>query len=561
MSDAADTMSEDAAVPHTAAGARQEEVMEDGATGTQPACSLSATNDFEGERESVIEVVPTTNSNPAVFPQSLRDVEHDGAPRVSTGSTSTDTYLERLRDQNTRFRRMVVSRVVTTGISCLVLGIVLTIVVSQVSTGWYTRTGLWTANLSQCILLHGVLPFDRRPILALALAAIIFFVFGLFMFGLDLVVEFVNFGDEDAVYSVCMLLRTFGVLLFLIGSSVILPYYMKTKRCDRLLIFLWTVSRGWIFLNTSFYLLLVIVALGLNLPDEEILHKLSHLIVHILCCILVLRRVRQKTRECLVGRDGAIKAAATIAGLMAGIDQKVVWKKAKTTFRGISCDKLTREIMANQKPDPKLYALSTPKRWGKVDAFLTHSWHDDPGEKWRCLQQWRMEFKAKHHREPVLWIDKFCIDQTDIEHSLQCLPVWLAECQQLLMIAGSTYLTRLWCIMELFTFLESSGASHQVVLCPLSASDGVSFSTLVQEFDASNATCFLQEDKDRLLSVVEEAFGSLDSFSERVRVLLSELNDPSSEIGCRCRTLSLPHELGQPSATECQEEAGDDESV
>lgn len=32
-----------------------------------------------------------------------------------------------------------------------------------------------------------------------------------------------------------------------------------------------------------------------------------------------------------------------------------------------------------------------------------------------ALQQWRAAFKAQHQREPRLWIDKYCIDQTDIE--------------------------------------------------------------------------------------------------------------------------------------------------
>ena len=37
-----------------------------------------------------------------------------------------------------------------------------------------------------------------------------------------------------------------------------------------------------------------------------------------------------------------------------------------------------------------------------------------------------------------------CIDQRDIERSLRYLPVYLAGCQGLLVIAGPTYATRLW---------------------------------------------------------------------------------------------------------------------
>ena len=56
--------------------------------------------------------------------------------------------------------------------------------------------------------------------------------------------------------------------------------------------------------------------------------------------------------------------------------------------------------------------------------------------------------------------DKACIDQSDIEQSLACLPVFLAGCQTLLVVAGSNYCTRLWCVMELFTFVRSERPPH-----------------------------------------------------------------------------------------------------
>ena len=51
--------------------------------------------------------------------------------------------------------------------------------------------------------------------------------------------------------------------------------------------------------------------------------------------------------------------------------------------------------------------------------------------------------------------DKACIDQNSIQQSLACLPVFLAGCQTLLVVAGSNYCSRLWCVMELFTFVRS----------------------------------------------------------------------------------------------------------
>merc|ERR1719498_1823720 len=94
---------------------------------------------------------------------------------------------------------------------------------------------------------------------------------------------------------------------------------------------------------------------------------------------------------------------------------------------------------------------------GHVDAFISHSWWDDPRLKWTHLQAWREEFKKRKGREPRLWIDKYCIDQNNIDESLASLPVYLAGCRKLVILCGKTYLKRLWCIVELFVFLEMGG--------------------------------------------------------------------------------------------------------
>ena len=56
--------------------------------------------------------------------------------------------------------------------------------------------------------------------------------------------------------------------------------------------------------------------------------------------------------------------------------------------------------------------------------------------------------------------DKACIDQSNIQQSLACLPVFLAGCQTLLVVAGPTYCSRLWCVMEFFTFFRSERLLH-----------------------------------------------------------------------------------------------------
>merc|ERR1712176_1440115 len=110
--------------------------------------------------------------------------------------------------------------------------------------------------------------------------------------------------------------------------------------------------------------------------------------------------------------------------------------------------------MAYNTPNPELRALAEPAQLGEVDVFLSHSWHDDSEAKWKSIQFWRKAFKERNDREPKFWIDKYCIDQDQITDSLSCLPVWLAGCKHVVAFVGPTYLERLWCVMEIFVFVE-----------------------------------------------------------------------------------------------------------
>ena len=43
----------------------------------------------------------------------------------------------------------------------------------------------------------------------------------------------------------------------------------------------------------------------------------------------------------------------------------------------------------------------------------------------------------------------------NIDDSLMCLPVRLAACKKVLMLIGQSYLTRLWCIMEIVVLIAA----------------------------------------------------------------------------------------------------------
>ena len=184
---------------------------------------------------------------------------------------------------------------------------------------------------------------------------------------------------------------------------------------------------------------------------------------------------------------------------------------------------------------------------------MSHSWSDDGGQKHARLCEYSAEREARGGTcsgGPCrIWLDKACIDQLNIDASLSSLPVFLSGCQELLVLAGATYPSRLWCVMELFVFLRMGGARENMHVKPLTESDVLQFT----QFDAARARCFLDADRQRLLAVIEACFGTFTSFkcvcktNPRHRVpMLRATHAPRATLTQRatppraCRVLDLP---------------------
>ena len=133
-----------------------------------------------------------------------------------------------------------------------------------------------------------------------------------------------------------------------------------------------------------------------------------------------------------------------------------------------------------------------------------------------------------------------CIDQSNITEALALLPIFLSGCQRLLVIAGRTYTERLWCIMEIFIFLEMGGAISNVDIKPIHGTTA-ELAQHFASFDVQEAKCFLLEDRLRLLAVIEAAYGSFDLFNEHVRSLMLEACPPRQDECVSTRASSIEH--------------------
>ena len=72
--------------------------------------------------------------------------------------------------------------------------------------------------------------------------------------------------------------------------------------------------------------------------------------------------------------------------------------------------------------------------------------------------------------------------------------------------------------MELFTFIHMGGERERITVVEFS----FEAHTALTRFDASKAQCFLHKDRERLLAVIESAFGDLRPFNRVVRSILAE---------------------------------------
>lgn len=331
------------------------------------------------------------------------------------------------------------------------------------------------------------------------------------------------------------------------------------------------------------------VAIDATLSAHVALMQVLGGCIQVVGALAVSPRARRRVHAYLsrMGVHAEAREASVIAALIGHKSPELVLRLARDCFRTIAWDRL-QEVGANAgrlgvfadsnlAGTSDLHSRTVKTELGSADAFLSQyvpralpppsippsarffttllptpfappsllscprsSWRDDGASKWAVLSRWCNDFGANAGRPPRLFFDRACIDQTNIDDNLACLPVHLAGCVQLLVLAGSTYCTRLWCLMELFTFVKMGGSAENVTVVPLvggsnadASGHGARFAFSSEEtfkaevvqlfsgFDANRAQCFVQSERQRLLGIIEAGFGSIHDFNATVRDILA----------------------------------------
>lgn len=251
---------------------------------------------------------------------------------------------------------------------------------------------------------------------------------------------------------------------------------------------------------------------------------------------------RQSWREGLqawlrrkIEAKGTVAAAAGIAGLIGGYEPRLALREAKENFCGVRAEDLMPETLLNNCPAREQIGIAIRIKLGRCDAFISHSWQDDPAAKCQALQSWRLSFVSAQNREPIIWLDKVCIDQTNIARDLRCLPLFMMGCQSLVVLCGTTYLSRLWCILEIFTFVHAGGDLDRVVFVPVlrdgqEEEDMQTVHDAIGSFDAQHCQCTDSKDRERIRTLLLTGFGSMARFNRMVRGMLARLCEENADV-------------------------------
>ena len=205
------------------------------------------------------------------------------------------------------------------------------------------------------------------------------------------------------------------------------------------------------------------------------------------------------------------------------------------------------------KPEES-YALGESCGLGGIDYFVSHSWSDCHRQKFAQLAAVALMFYRKHRRPCNFWLDKVCINQSSIERDLRCLPIFVSSCDNLLILAGESYATRLCtcyapscqlqvrfddcvsldmdplysgCVFELYIHFAMSGVDAakrtQIANCTRAVSEGSvttssdnfsesgaaskttesTGSNALATFDIALAHCFSETDEAKLRRIIE----------------------------------------------------------
>lgn len=270
--------------------------------------------------------------------------------------------------------------------------------------------------------------------------------------------------------------------------------------------------------------------------DELVLSQIAFQVSCVLATLVSARSMRAYMTRAL-GRLGTRSAteqesAAAVAAIIGGSRAIRAVAMAESLFRVMPLRLLTEELFTsprsgalthNRRPGtvgiepPSQQSPTRQGTLGECDAFVTHAHFDDCKEAFDCLMESGRH--SSNGADPTVWFDKVCLSTHNLDTSLLCLPMFVSGCHNLLVLAGPSYSTRLWCAVELFVFVQMGGTHERMIVRKFG---GEQSERMLLQFEAVKAKCIDERDRHRLLAAIESSFGVLSAFDAVIHGILRE---------------------------------------
>jgi len=247
----------------------------------------------------------------------------------------------------------------------------------------------------------------------------------------------------------------------------------------------------------------------------------------LVCGAMASPRLRGRIRRALahLSRGGdEIQQAAMIAVMLGADASEIALQRAKLEFFSVSfndldesCFEIPKAESAHAARRQALRARSPGFELGTCDAFVSHTYVDPEAPKFAALHSWTNSLASP----PRLWIDSLCLSRVDAAASLANLPIFIAGCASFLALTSRNLSSRLWCATELFTWIQIGKSRERIILRPID--DGLTSSTIFDNFDVAKAECSCPADRETLLSIIEASFGDIRRFNQVMCNLLTAI--------------------------------------
>jgi len=214
-----------------------------------------------------------------------------------------------------------------------------------------------------------------------------------------------------------------------------------------------------------------------------------------------------------------INDGAFLASLVTAKSPEEILKAGEQRLRRVPWENLSLEVLLSNKGTPEeVERLSEACQVGDIDFFISHSWSDDPAQKYAVLKELAEDFYKKCKRYPFFWLDKLCINQLSISEDLECLPVFVMACKKMLILGGLTYSTRLWCVWEMYVLFSMNDDVQKLQM--LTVGDTPAREQL-QNFSLASAHCWSAEDEAMLRSVIGDS--GVEGFEDTIHQIALKL--------------------------------------